>query len=86
MQWYVAMHTIRKGQVRWLTKAMYSVNVPSFTPCLVQQKAVIDCMAFCATSRHLRQILLDSVRTEMPARQTPDQLAWGPRSGAAEYP
>jgi hypothetical protein len=31
---YEAMHMIREGQVCWLARAMYSVNVPSFTACL----------------------------------------------------
>ena len=30
---YEAMHMIRKGQVRWLRRAMCSASAPSFTPC-----------------------------------------------------
>ena len=42
MHRYDAMHMIRKGQVTGWRKAMYSVRVSSFTPCLASQKAVID--------------------------------------------
>jgi hypothetical protein len=80
MQWYEAMHTIRKGHVRWLTirRCTRSTCLRSLPVWYRQQRPVIDCMAFCATSRHLRQILLDSGSDRDASSANPRPTRLGP--------
>jgi len=82
---YETMHMIPKGQVRWLAKGDV-LGQRAFVHSLfgiATQKAVIDLQGLL---RYITAIcdrsLWIPVRTEMPARHTPYQLAWGPRSSA----
>jgi hypothetical protein len=80
---------IRKGQVRWLAKSDVLGDVLGqrafvhslFGNCHAESRYRFACLLRYFTAICVRSFLIP-VRTEMPARQTPDQLAWGSRSSA----